>query len=85
MLNFEQMDHLLPDRNKQFLSMGFVMQLEHITPAQLRVLMEETNIKFSEVRDGIGYLKHDDAIAVMKKCGDVRREISDKLQATPNN
>ena len=84
-MNFPDFDHLAPERDKQFLSMGFLMQLVQITPGQLRVLMEETGVQFSEVRDGIGYVTHNDAIKVLEKCRDVRQEIHDVATSHERN
>jgi hypothetical protein len=78
-------DHLAPERSEQFLSMGFVCQHLQILPGQLRVLMEDTGVKFSQVVDGIGYLSIADAEAVAAKCVEVRKEIHDVVTSHERN
>jgi hypothetical protein len=84
-MNLPDFDDFAPDRDKQFCSMGFVCQLLQILPGQLRVLMEDCEIKFSQVVDGIGFLSVADTETVAKKCRDIRKEICETIEATPNN
>ena len=74
-MQFSDLEHLAPSRDHQFVSMGFLCQLLQVNLGQLRTLMEECEIKFARVVDGIGYFCVADAEAVAAKCRDVRKEI----------
>jgi hypothetical protein len=84
-MNLNDLDHLAPEPDRQFVSVGFIGQLLQILPGQLRVLMEESDIKFALVLDGVGYLSVADAATVAAKCRDVRQEIHDSLSAAKRN
>ena len=84
-MDLSQFDHLAPPGDKQFVSMGYVMQLLQIMPAQLKTLMESAKVRFSQTVDGIGYLSVADAELVAAKCIDVRKEIHDTVQAAKHN
>jgi hypothetical protein len=85
MNNFSGFDHLAPSRDDQYLSMGMVCQVLQCVPGQLRVLMEDCDIKFAEVRDGIGWLLVEDAERIAEKCRDVRKEIHDAAESYKTN
>lgn len=84
-MNLPECDHLAPDRDRQFISLGHFCGMFQILPSQLRGLMEDCGVSFSEVRDGIGYLTIPDAEKVGTKCRDILREISEVSQSAESN
>ena len=75
MNNFSGFDHLAPSRDEQYLSMGFVCQVLQCVPGQLKVLMEDIDVKFAMILDGIGYVCVEDAERIAERCRDIRKEI----------
>jgi hypothetical protein len=84
-MDLSQFDEFAPPRDQQFVGMAYVMQLLQIMPAQLKTLMEETNVKFAQTVDGVGLFLIADAERLAAKCRDVRAEISGKLNAAKSN
>jgi hypothetical protein len=70
-------DDLAPDRDWQFVSLGSMCGLLQCLPAQLKVLMEATDVRFALVLDGVGYLRVADAETVAAKCRDCWKELAD--------
>ncbi len=75
MNNFSGFDHLAPARDRQLVSVGYLCGLLQILPGQLRVLMEDCEVKFAEVRDGVGYVLVADAETLAAKNNELREEI----------
>lgn len=84
-MNLPDFDDFAPNRDQQFVSMGYICQLLQILPGQLKVLMQDCEIKFSQVLDGVGYLSIADAESVAEKCCEVRKEISDVAESYKTN
>jgi hypothetical protein len=84
-MNTTDFQHLIPGPDRQLVSTGFVCQLLQILPKQMYVLMEDCEIQFQQIVDGVGFLLLADAERVAEKCGDVRKEIHDKLSAAKDN
>lgn len=80
-----EFDHLAPEPEKQFVSLGYLCGLLQVLPGQLKVLMEDCKINFSMVLDGVGYLTVADAERVADKCREVRDEIDSALTSHERN
>lgn len=77
-----------PGRDQQFVSTGKLCNLCSILPGQLRVLMENKNIRFAMILDGVGYVTVDDAEMLAARCNEIREEIRNaaaKVENAGNN
>jgi hypothetical protein len=73
------------DLSRCFYSAGAVCQHLQITPAQLRVCMEDSSVRFVQIIDATAYLDGNGFQAVAAKAAEVRNEIASVRAAVPNN
>ncbi len=74
-----------PAPQKCFYSVGKVCQHLQIMPKQLRVLMEATDVRFSEIRDGIAYFDFPAFEKLNDAAIEVKGEVAKAKSAVPNN
>ena len=84
-IRLDSFEEFSPAPERCIISMGCLMQLLQIMPAQLKVLMEQCDVKFSQLVDGVGYLTVDDAEKVAEKCRDHVKEMHDVCESAKYN
>ena len=82
---FTDLTNFAPSSDRVLYSGGYVCQHLNINPAQLRVLMEDTGVKFTMIVDGVAYFDGDGANTVIEKCNAVRSEIKTAQDAVASN
>lgn len=76
---------MTPEQSRRFYSLGYCCALLEVSPGQLRVLMEDTELVFDHVIDGVPYLDGDQFDVVIEKCKAVRAEIQSASRSHASN
>lgn len=65
----------LPPADKQFFGPGYSCQLLQVTPGQLRLLMEETGVRFVAMHDNVPLIDGVGMQKLVNKANEIRAEI----------
>ena len=71
--------------SQQWFSLGLACQLMQITPGQLEVLLEDLDVGFDAIWDNVPMLRGDTLLAVSRRCGEVRDEITAAANSSKDN